>query len=85
MEMGRIWAELSHCSPGLPDHTCAALGACKQEDNRESKSKSGCEYQAREEAELSFHVTHLFQRKGCRPHGQGQSTWANLSYLASHC
>lgn len=44
---------------------------CQRKDSKKSKSKSGNEYPARKEAELSFHVTQLFQSK--QPHGQGRA------------
>lgn len=70
---GRFWAELCDHTPGLPAHTFAVVGPRQRKDSRESKFKSGSEYQVGNEAELSFHMTHLFQRKGHRPHSQGRA------------
>lgn len=70
---GRLWAALFRHAPGLPDHTFAAVGACQRKDSRESQCKAGSEYPAGEEAALSFHVTHLFPRKGDSPHSPGRA------------
>lgn len=73
MKAGRLWAELFDHTPGPPDHTFPVVGACQRKDSRESKAKPGSKYQAGKEAELSFHETHLFQRKGYRPHSQARA------------